>query len=45
MKNSLCDHSIGLAIAGFELNAIFVVLILGWVFVPVYMSSMGKVVT
>jgi len=30
----------GLSIAGFELNAIFVVLILGWVFVPVYMSSM-----
>lgn len=31
--------SSGIAIAGFELNAMFVVLILGWFFVPVYMAS------
>ncbi|GIY60344.1 hypothetical protein CDAR_9651 [Caerostris darwini] len=29
----------GIGIAGFELNAMFVVLILGWFFVPVYMAS------
>ncbi|XP_064460618.1 sodium/mannose cotransporter SLC5A10-like [Ornithodoros turicata] len=29
----------GIGIAGFELNAVFVVLILGWVFVPVYIAS------
>ncbi|GFU52890.1 hypothetical protein NPIL_363701 [Nephila pilipes] len=31
--------SSGIGIAGFELNAMFVVLILGWFFVPVYMAS------
>ncbi|XP_035219556.1 sodium/glucose cotransporter 5-like [Stegodyphus dumicola] len=31
--------STGIGIAGFELNAMFVVLILGWFFVPVYMAS------
>ncbi|XP_059587415.1 sodium/glucose cotransporter 2 isoform X2 [Alligator mississippiensis] len=29
----------GLAVAGFEWNALFVVLLLGWVFVPVYLSA------
>ncbi|XP_022248089.1 sodium/glucose cotransporter 4-like [Limulus polyphemus] len=29
----------GLGIAGFELNAMFVLLILGWIFVPVYSAS------
>lgn len=42
------DHFIGLAgsgaatgigVAGFELNALFIVLLLAWVFVPVYMAS------
>ncbi|CAL1288651.1 unnamed protein product [Larinioides sclopetarius] len=31
--------SSGIGIAGFELNAMFAVLILGWFFVPVYMAS------
>ncbi|XP_076336379.1 sodium/mannose cotransporter SLC5A10-like isoform X3 [Tachypleus tridentatus] len=31
--------SSGIGIAGFELNAMFVLLILGWVFVPVYTAS------
>ncbi|KAF8768378.1 Sodium/glucose cotransporter 1 like protein [Argiope bruennichi] len=31
--------SSGIGIAGFELNAMYVVLILGWFFVPVYMAS------
>ncbi|XP_054712565.1 sodium/mannose cotransporter SLC5A10-like [Uloborus diversus] len=31
--------SSGIGVAGFELNAMFVVLILGWFFVPVYMAS------
>ncbi|GIY78592.1 hypothetical protein CEXT_61691 [Caerostris extrusa] len=31
--------SSGVGIAGFELNAMFIVLILGWFFVPVYMAS------
>lgn len=26
----------GIAVAGFELNAVFVLMLLGWVFVPVY---------
>ncbi|KAF2361701.1 Sodium/solute symporter [Trinorchestia longiramus] len=29
----------GIGIAAFELNAIFVLMLLGWLFVPVYMSS------
>uniref|UniRef100_A0A0P4W6S9 Sodium/solute symporter n=1 Tax=Scylla olivacea TaxID=85551 RepID=A0A0P4W6S9_SCYOL len=29
----------GIGIGAFELNAIFVLMILGWLFVPVYMSS------
>ncbi|XP_021966846.1 sodium/glucose cotransporter 4 isoform X1 [Folsomia candida] len=29
----------GIGIASFELNAIFVILILGWIFVPVYMAA------
>nr|XP_033801857.1 sodium/glucose cotransporter 2 isoform X1 [Geotrypetes seraphini] len=29
----------GLAVAGFEWNALFVVLLLGWVFVPVYLTA------
>ncbi|XP_037083666.1 sodium/glucose cotransporter 4-like isoform X2 [Pollicipes pollicipes] len=29
----------GIAVAGFELNAVFVLIILGWVFVPVYTSA------
>ncbi|XP_064460619.1 sodium/glucose cotransporter 4-like [Ornithodoros turicata] len=29
----------GIGISGFELNAVFVLLILGWVFVPVYVAS------
>ncbi|XP_075440289.1 sodium/glucose cotransporter 2-like [Ascaphus truei] len=29
----------GLAVAGFEWNAVFVVLLLGWVFVPVYLTA------
>lgn len=29
----------GIAVAGFELNAIYVLMMLGWLFVPVYMSS------
>lgn len=29
----------GIGIAGFELNAMFVLLILGWIFVPVYMAA------
>lgn len=29
----------GIGIAGFELNAMFVVLVLGWLFVPVYLAS------
>lgn len=42
------DHFVGLAgsgaatgigIAGFELNALFIVLLLAWVFVPVYLAS------
>ncbi|XP_076332215.1 sodium/glucose cotransporter 4-like isoform X6 [Tachypleus tridentatus] len=31
--------SSGIAIAGFELNAMFVMLILGWIFVPVYTAA------
>ncbi|KAK8772337.1 hypothetical protein V5799_024419, partial [Amblyomma americanum] len=42
------DHFVGLAgsgaatgigVAGFELNALFIVLLLAWVFVPVYLAS------
>ncbi|XP_034624738.1 sodium/glucose cotransporter 2-like [Trachemys scripta elegans] len=29
----------GLAVAGFEWNALFVVLLLGWLFVPVYLTA------
>uniref|UniRef100_A0A914WKR4 Galectin n=1 Tax=Plectus sambesii TaxID=2011161 RepID=A0A914WKR4_9BILA len=29
----------GIAVAGFDLNAIFVLVILGWLFVPVYIAS------
>lgn len=29
----------GIGISAFELNALFVVLLLGWVFVPVYVAS------
>ncbi|KAM8961084.1 sodium/glucose cotransporter 2 [Pelodytes ibericus] len=29
----------GLAVAGFEWNALFVVLLLGWIFVPVYLTA------
>ncbi|XP_063159133.1 sodium/glucose cotransporter 2 isoform X1 [Candoia aspera] len=29
----------GLAVAGFEWNAIFIILLLGWLFVPVYLSA------
>ncbi len=29
----------GIAVAGFELNALFVLLILGWVFIPVYIRA------
>lgn len=29
----------GLAVAGFEWNALFVVLLLGWVFAPVYLTA------
>ncbi|NP_001087699.1 solute carrier family 5 (sodium/glucose cotransporter), member 2 L homeolog [Xenopus laevis] len=29
----------GIAVAGFEWNALFVVLVLGWIFVPVYLTA------
>ncbi len=29
----------GIAVAGFELNAIFILVLLGWLFVPVYIAS------
>ena len=31
--------SSGIAVAGFELNAVFVLMLLGWVFVPVYIRA------
>ena len=31
----------GIAIASYEMNAIFILMMLGWIFVPVYLSS-GK---
>lgn len=29
----------GIAVAGFELNALFILMILGWIFIPVYMRA------
>ena len=29
----------GIVVANFEMNAIFILMLLGWIFVPVYMAS------
>ena len=29
----------GIVVANFEMNAIFILMLLGWVFVPVYMAA------